>query len=201
MGIFPQSPEKCRHKNSFTLIILIVRFLFYCKEKSTAFCEPKKYPEKRIKLKYALTSKERKILNKKQTEIKCERWSIFSSYRTNFQRHNWMEGREFLCVVARKKCVWDERKRKIANKRRNFIATNCFSRWESFLNDVFMKRLLLNFYFEHHLWIHLYPSENQTPVEWKVLFLSVWLTCVLLCWKWTHFFWQLSFPFTHISRA
>ena len=112
-------------------------------------------------------------------------WEVINLFQlqNKFLATQLMVGYIALCV--KKMCLrWEKGKLQIKEE---ISLLRIASLWDSSTNDVFWIR----FYVQHFRpdrsksddespeFRYLYPSENQTPVEWKVLFSSVWLTCVL----------------------
>lgn len=171
--------------------------IFLCQEKSTAFLCRIFRKREGIKLKYALTFKERKNIEQKRRNKEWEVINLFE-LQNKFLATQLMAG----SFSASSEKVWDG-KREIANKRRNFIGTNCFS-WGWFVSDVLGNFLRIQFVLGRsncerwNLFTDiLIPRKNQTPVEWKVLFLNVWLTCVLFVLKMDTFL-LTAFSFTFL---
>lgn len=117
------------------------------------------------------------------------------------------DGRELLDVG---KNVFEMGKREIANKRRNFIATNCFSdgpiaQWcsEKFsASDRFIVGVTES---DDECGSRISLSLGKIKLPWseKCCSLTYGLHVYYLCWKWTHFFWQLflSLRSIHISST
>lgn len=128
--------------------------------------------------------KQKEILNKKRNKV----WEVINLFelQNKFSATQPMARREFLSAPSKKKCVGEMGKGKLQIKE-EISLLRIASLWGPFVSDV-----SVNFFASTRcsLWPslatltlptsrNLIPRKNQTPVEWKVLFSNVWLTCVL----------------------